>query len=244
MRLATAWKVIEKNIIINNYWEKENSDLLLQQVQNGEIFLDIGANIWRYTLLVASKLNATGHVFAFEPAKRNNDYLEQNVELNHFSNVTLVNKAVWAYSWYIDLHVNYEDPWKTTFLNNYQEQTNAELVEVIVLDEYFWIDQKIDHIKIDVEWYEYEVIQWMKRILSQNDTIKLYFEYSPVFYDKLNKSTSRDLLIFLWKLWFNFFFIEKGELKKCWTVDEIYTFVMSERDGQCDLIASRSLNFK
>jgi FkbM family methyltransferase len=45
-------------------------------------------------LLVASKLNATGHVFAFEPAKRNNDYLEQNVELNHFSNVTLVNKAV------------------------------------------------------------------------------------------------------------------------------------------------------
>lgn len=39
----------------------------LQQLQPGEVFYDVGANIGCYTLLAASRVGPTGHVYAFEP---------------------------------------------------------------------------------------------------------------------------------------------------------------------------------
>jgi FkbM family methyltransferase len=55
----------------------------------GLTFYDVGANVGYYTLIAARLVGATGRVVAFEPAPRNLAKLRRNLELNHFSNVSV-----------------------------------------------------------------------------------------------------------------------------------------------------------
>ncbi|MCY4568767.1 MAG: FkbM family methyltransferase, partial [Candidatus Poribacteria bacterium] len=67
---------------------------LLKIIQPGDICWDIGANIGFYTCLLASRVKDAGVVVAFEPALRTCGYLRENVSLNRFENVTVVNKGL------------------------------------------------------------------------------------------------------------------------------------------------------
>lgn len=66
----------------------------LKIIKQGDICWDIGANIGFYTYLLASQVEDARSVVAFEPAARTCDYLNKNVSLNQFLNVTVVNKGL------------------------------------------------------------------------------------------------------------------------------------------------------
>ena len=67
---------------------------LLRIIQPRDICWDIGANIGFYTCFLAAQVEETGAVVAFEPAARTYGYLHENVSLNGFRNVTVVNKGI------------------------------------------------------------------------------------------------------------------------------------------------------
>ncbi len=60
----------------------------------GQNVIDIGANYGVYTLPMAQKVGASGHVWAFEPASSTAQFLAQGIAANGFEHVTLVQKAV------------------------------------------------------------------------------------------------------------------------------------------------------
>ncbi len=80
------------------YWlglyEKEKTKHFLGQVRPSQVVYDVGAHVGYYSLLAATRVGPTGHVWAFEPVPQNFAYLKQHMELNHFSNVSLVQSAV------------------------------------------------------------------------------------------------------------------------------------------------------
>lgn len=55
------------------------------------VFIDVGANIGKYTILVGRRIS--GKVIAIEPEKRNFEVLKRNVELNKLNNVVLIDNA-------------------------------------------------------------------------------------------------------------------------------------------------------
>lgn len=65
-----------------------------EQLQPGDVFFDVGANLGLFTLTAAQRVGTAGHVFAFEPSSREAALLEQNIRLNGFDNVTIVREAL------------------------------------------------------------------------------------------------------------------------------------------------------
>ncbi len=76
------------------FYEPEVVQLLIQLLQPGDSFIDVGAHIGYFSLLAASLVGEKGLVLACEPEGSNYNRILQNVQLNGFSNLRVLNVAV------------------------------------------------------------------------------------------------------------------------------------------------------
>ena len=65
-------------------YEPFETDLVQHEVGEGDVVLDIGANIGYYTLIFARIVGEGGKVFAFEPDPDNFALLKKNVEASGY----------------------------------------------------------------------------------------------------------------------------------------------------------------
>lgn len=113
------------NLAWNRIYEPFETKVVTSIVKTNDILLDIGANIGYYTLIFSKLTGKNGRVFAFEPAKHNFDLLNNNVNLNKYSDrVTTINKAV------TDRH----DEEITLFLN----EDNSGMNRIFESKKYSW----------------------------------------------------------------------------------------------------------
>lgn len=75
-------------------FERDLLALLAQALEPGMVFVDIGAHVGLYSVIAASRVGSTGHVYAFEPSAETFALLQDNVALNGHSNVECVRAAV------------------------------------------------------------------------------------------------------------------------------------------------------
>jgi len=86
--------------IIRNEWERSGLltkivDVIEEEEEDVDVFVDIGANTGVVTVLISEALEPS-MIFAFEPLKENVIRLKQNVEKNNFkSELKIINKAVY-----------------------------------------------------------------------------------------------------------------------------------------------------
>lgn len=62
-------------------------------LQPGDVFFDVGANIGLYSLWAAGLVGPNGRVYAFEPVPQTSDWLQNLLEENKVTNVSVVRKA-------------------------------------------------------------------------------------------------------------------------------------------------------
>jgi FkbM family methyltransferase len=74
--------------------DPDEQELVVTHLRDGGVFYDLGANIGFFSLLAARLVGPTGHVIAFEPSPQNAAQLRRNIDLNGFTNITLVETAV------------------------------------------------------------------------------------------------------------------------------------------------------
>ena len=79
---------------INDEYEPEVVATLRTLLRPGMTFCDVGANMGVITLLAARLVGPTGRVFAFEPMPDNARVVRENVALNGFQNVTIVEAGI------------------------------------------------------------------------------------------------------------------------------------------------------
>jgi FkbM family methyltransferase len=136
-------------------------------LQPGQNVIDIGANYGVYTLPMAQKVGATGHVWAFEPASSTAQFLAQGIAANGFGHVTLEQKAVSSAqgSAQLALHVHSE---LRSIIHGAAPPGDSEKVSLTTLDDcmdrYRWVD--IDLIKIDAEGEEVNIVKGGSRFFS------------------------------------------------------------------------------
>lgn len=80
------------------FWDKgfEHSTvrLMKQEVKEGMIVFDVGANIGMYSLLLSKLVGPKGKVYAFEPDFKTFEILQKNIELSGFNNIEAVQLAL------------------------------------------------------------------------------------------------------------------------------------------------------
>jgi len=148
---------IDSSIYYEGCFEPITTSLINKFVKEGMTVLDIGANIGCHTLRFAKLVGDNGKVIAFEPMSWAFSKLNTNIALNGFKNITL-EKIVLSNINQQNQLAYFRTSWK---LDGKAVSEVKEYVDIFTLDEYVRKVNlaKIDFIKLDVDGYEYKVLE-------------------------------------------------------------------------------------
>lgn len=90
----------------NVCYEPEVTQAMLRAIRPGDFVIDVGANMGFFTLLMAKLVGPEGKVLAFEPGRNVLPRLKQNIELNNFQNITVIEQPAWSKEEEITFHLN------------------------------------------------------------------------------------------------------------------------------------------
>lgn len=191
---------------------------------NNKVVFDIGANVG-CTTNYFSKISKK--VISFEPDKNNFDLLNDQIRIRQLKNVETHNFAVSNISGYIDFYSRNSNDIHSLGMHNKGKVIQTSSVQAITLDS-FWDSnsEKIGLLKIDVEGFEYEVLNGSSKLLSMGLIEAILFEYSPKIH-KLRKIPINAPISFLKKYDYKIFNINGAEISE----DDL------EGIKVCDLIA-------
>ena len=233
----SAWRIIDDQIKFLWVWEKNISELLKNNLKKWDTFLDLGANIWYDSLLASKLVWTTWKVISFEPNRDNYEKFQKNIKINNFINIQLNKFWVWKEKSKFELFYDKSNPGATSIIKRENHSDSLkETIEVVKLDD-FLKGIKIDFIKMDIEWFEYDAILWMKNILKENN-LKIIFEYSPIIYkskEENYENYSINILNELNNLWFELYNIELDSSLSKIENNVDYFKKVNEWTGQSDI---------
>jgi len=131
----------------------------------GMVVVDIGANIGIHALRFASRVEATGHVYAFEATNFAFRKLTRNAALNANLKLEPIQLAL-SNEPASNVEVDFRSSWRT---DGSRGDLGTTTVNFVRLDD--WVEKHgltaLDIIKIDVDGYEAPVIQGAERTLAR-----------------------------------------------------------------------------
>ena len=157
--------------LYTGFMEHEDMVFLLHSLQSEETFVDVGANIGAYTILASKCVKANS--ISFEPLPGTVERLKDQININNINDfVDIRNKGVGDKKGEFFFTNNKDTMNKVSLAENIE---NATKVEVTTLDSELDKNKKY-FIKIDVEGFEFNVLQGGGEILSSPNTIALIIE--------------------------------------------------------------------
>lgn len=163
--------------ILNGCWEPGETRFVETHVRPDMRVLDIGANLGWFTIIMAERVGAEGHVTAFEPRRDIHACLRRTVEANGCRNVTLHEVALGAEDGVMDLVWDLDDanPGGTRLDGadpaGRSGRTIAQPTQVRRLDAV--VRDPVDFIKIDVEGAEKLVLDGARALLRRKPPVIL-----------------------------------------------------------------------
>jgi FkbM family methyltransferase len=163
---------VEIGMLIDKY-EPDTLRVIDALVVEGDVCLDIGANVGAVTMAMARRVGARGKVYAFEPGPAPYARLVRNIALNPSIRESVVALQLGVSSgpgtlyWNPDEHDN---PANATLLAAAGTPTNVVSIDAFAAENGL---RRVDFVKIDVEGMEYEVLRGGRAT---------WLAHQPVFY--------------------------------------------------------------
>lgn len=169
-------------------------DWILSDLKQGQIFLDIGANIGVYSLFAGKHLNGTGRVYSFEPHAVNVSGLLANAQANQLADrLQIFSCALNDCDGFFEFEYSSLKPGAAfnSLLGNSNEIPVATKKHSTSIKEHkaaYSVDSLIergvilppDHIKIDVDGIELRIVHGMRKLLSSSRSpASLQIELDP-----------------------------------------------------------------
>jgi FkbM family methyltransferase len=152
----------------------------------GDVVVDIGAHIGRYSIISSKRVGQNGKVIAIEAHPHNFEILNRNIRLNKLTNIITLNHAVYSKETKIKLYTPGQQLGHTIYntiivdkAKNEDKfvEVNANTLDNLLLQQQNGISHTdINWIKIDVEGAEFEVLKGATSILSKSKDIALLIE--------------------------------------------------------------------
>lgn len=171
--------------------------LIRKNISKEGIFVDIGANIGQHSLYAA---HFCKHVYAFEPIERLCFQFLKSVYKNELYNINVFNYGLGNEDKKMDIFTAANNMGSSSVIEK-KSRINNGSIKIKKLDDIRKMCgiEKVDFMKIDVEGYEWEVLQGAKQTLLKWKP-KIILEYSPNLYNKVNDSTTEGIFKFLKEL--------------------------------------------
>ena len=144
----------------NDFYEHEILDYLAENYPIHKRIIDVGANIGNHTVFFSRFLKYDS-IVAFEPDFENYAILTKNLRLNEAKNVHPVNAALGNYNGTINLFLNN----RNFGMHQVMNEPGGKPVPIYTLDISGFDDVTL--IKIDVEYYEPQVLEGAKETIER-----------------------------------------------------------------------------
>ena len=204
-------KIIDLEIYLDG-WEPETISFLKRALDSNSIVIEAGANIGAHSLLIAKLVSPRGHVYSFEPTSYAFDKLLINCKVNKDleNSITIEKRLLTNHS--------LEIPNKEIIseFNINEKKSKAEVILddniAISIDDYILKKgiKKLDLLKIDVDGYDYKVLNGAKSAIKK---------FSPIVFIELANFTLieqgdsvEDILLFLAKYGYTGYYINSGKI--------------------------------
>lgn len=177
-------------------YETTDSAMIMRLVSPNDCVIDIGANMGWYSINVA-KTYPQSKVHAFEPIPKTYSFLEQNIKLNHVSNIVAHHFGLSNERKDLTFYF-YPEGSGNASSANLSERTDAELITCHVerLDEFVSANElHVDFIKCDVEGAELFAFQGAKETLQRDKPI-VFTEMLRKWATKFNYHPNEILALF------------------------------------------------
>lgn len=207
-------------------------NIMKKYLKQGDIFIDVGANIGYMSAFGASLVRKMGEVHSFEPVPFYFNLLSKWVKLNKEYQFFLNNFALGESQGMAEIKISDVQNlgWNTMVPGGIKPHTIKEIIEVNVirLDEYFFDNniKEVSLIKIDVEGFEFPALKGLTKFFKKNEKNLpiIIVEINPTACSQLDYKM-RDLEVFMSKYQYkaftlNGYDVDIKKLKK--TTDILY----------------------
>ena len=193
--------------------EPETSRALKLLCKNGDVVIDIGANIGSHTLPIASFVGEEGRVYAFEPVPWAMNKMKRNIELNSFGNI--VPESIGLSDVNEDVEMKFRASFKIGSKSGVGKEGEIDdswwrecehvKVRMETLDHYVASHKldRIDLIKLDVDGFEGKVIRGALESLKRFSPI-LIMEVAPAW-TEMRGDNIKDILYEIELLGYKFY---------------------------------------
>lgn len=168
-----------------------------------DIVIDAGWYHWLCALYFAKLVGPTGRVIVFEPDTKNMAVLRKNMALNDITNLVLIPKWLWSTNTqlsFLQTGEMYSTLGESTPRSPDTKATTLDVVNPLDECKILGFDH-VDFIKMDIEWAEIEVLQWISQQLKTYSTHFAIASYHIM--PDTNDTTSGVLEELFKKVWYH-----------------------------------------
>jgi FkbM family methyltransferase len=151
--------------ILTGTFEKNDLIYLLSKLKEGDLFIDVGANIGLFSIVVA-KANATVRVHAFEPIPINVHLFKASLCLNKIESVKVNESCVGDYVGEVEFSLSVDSAYSSIHDTGRLPEVKKFKAKITTLSDYVTNNciKRVDVLKIDVEGAEKLVLDGARNI--------------------------------------------------------------------------------
>lgn len=165
--------------------------MVVDNLREGDVFIDIGANVGYFSLLASRIVQSEGFVVAFEPQAKLAELVRRSLDLNAYRSISHVGPIAIGEREEVGTlgHVAHSNGSASLAQGFGDGSRPADRVVVMPLDmalaeirESIGRDIVPSIIKIDVEGFEYSVWRGMQKTIATAENLIVILEFSPSRY--------------------------------------------------------------
>jgi FkbM family methyltransferase len=187
-------EAVDHTIAAQGSFEPGILKLIRKELKNTDTFLDIGANIGQHSLYAS---HFCKKVISFEPLSDIHSQFTKSIYKNRFYNIFLHKLALGSETKELPIYVHQQNVGASSIFTS-EDRKLKEYIQVEKLDSFIEkIEiEKVDFMKIDVEGYEWEVLQGAEKVIASQKP-KIIIEFSPYIYNQINHNIGLNIYKYL-----------------------------------------------